>query len=166
MSFTIDGSKAIHKAIREICPKSCVQRCLTHIHRQVHAYNSKNPQSECGKELQKFLVFSRFENKRRFLETFDSWEKQYKDFLNERSCSKDGKRTWYTHRRLRQAKSHLKNALPYMFHCKDHNTIKRSSNDLESINALITEHIYRHRGLRVDRLISFLALWLYNRNLK
>ena len=37
----------------------------------------------------------------------------------------------YTHRRLRSAKSHVKNAIPYMFHHLDNENIKKSNNDLE-----------------------------------
>ena len=163
-SFTVDGGKQIKKAVEEVYPESIFQRCLTHIHRQVWNYISKNPQSDCWKDLQKIVTFQNFENEERFKRYFQKWEKKYFDFLKEKSSN--WKRTWYTHRRLRQARSHIKNALPYMFHYLENSNIKRSSNDLEWYNWVLSDHIYMHRWLKKERLISFVSLWIYNRNLK
>jgi len=132
LSFTVDGGKQIKKAIKEIYPQSKVQRCLTHIHRQIQNYISKNPQSDCGKDLQKIITFENLENEEIFQKQFKNWEHKYFDFLKEKSSK--GERSWYTHRRLRQARSHIKNALPYMFHYLEDSNIKRSSNDLEGYN--------------------------------
>ena len=46
---------------------------------------SNNPQSECGKDLQKIITFKNFENKELFIIKFKNWEKKYFDFLKERS---------------------------------------------------------------------------------
>lgn len=162
-SFTVDWGKQIKKSIEEIYPRSTLQRCITHIHRQIQSYISKNPQSDCGKDLQKIITFQNFENEEKFKKEFQIWEEKYFDFLKERSSN--GKRNWYTHRRLRQARSHIKNALPYMFHYLKDPNIKRSTNDLEGYNWVLSDHIYYHRGLKKERLISFVSLWIYNRNL-
>jgi transposase-like protein len=69
-SFTVDGGKQIKKAIEEIYPESKIQRCLTHIHRQIQNYISKNPQSDCGKDLQKIITFENFENMEKFQREF------------------------------------------------------------------------------------------------
>jgi hypothetical protein len=53
-----------------------------------------------------------------------------------------------------------------MFHYLENSNIKRSSNDLEWYNWVLSDHIYMHRGLKKERLISFVSLWIYNRNLK
>lgn len=161
LSFTVDGGKSIKKAIEEIYPQAKIQRCMTHIHRQIRSYISLYPRHQCGKELQ---IITRFENlilKENFIYFFKKWEKKWDDFLKEKNIH------WnYTHWRLRQARSHIKNAIPYMFHFQDDEKIKKSSNDIESYNAQIWEHIYAHRGLKKERLISFISLWIYNRNLK
>ena len=133
-SFTVDGGKQIKKAIEEIYPDAIIQRCLTHIHRQIQNYISKNPQSDCGKDLQKIVTFQNFKNKEKFTKEFSAWERKYFDFLKEKSLN--WKRSWYTHRRLRQARSHIKNALPYMFNYLENPNIKRSSNDLEWYNGV------------------------------
>lgn len=162
--FVVDGGKQIKKAIEEIYPNAKIQRCLTHIFRQIQSYISKKPQSECGKDLQKMVTFKNFANKEKFIERFNDWEEKYSDFLKEKSSK--GTRTWYTHRRIRQARSHIKNALPYMFHYLEDENIKRSTNDLEWYNGVLSGHIFNHRGLKKERLISFISLWIYNRNLR
>lgn len=86
-SFTVDGGKQIKKAIEEIYPESKLQRCVTHIHRQIQNYISKNPQSEGGKNLQKIITFKNFENKENFIKEFKNWEETYFDFLKEKSSN-------------------------------------------------------------------------------
>lgn len=66
----------------------------------------------------------------------------------------------------RQENSFYKNALPYMFYYLKNENIKRSSNDLEWYNGVLSDNIYMHRGLKKERLISFVSLWIYNRNLR
>lgn len=162
-SFTLDWARGIRKAIEEIYPTAKIQRCLTHIHRQIKNNISNNPRSECWKELQKIVTFKNFKDKKKFIKKFNLWEKKYSNFLKEKSFKWE--KYWYTHRKLRASKSHIKNAIPYMFFHLDDKNIKRSSNDLEWYNWVLSNNIYSHRGLRKDRLISFISLWIYERNL-
>ena len=160
--FIVDWAKQIKKAIEDIFPNSKIQRCLTHIFRQIKNNISNNPQSNCGKELQKIITFKNFENKTDFIEKFNLWCKKRFIFLKEKS--RKGEKSWFTHRKLRASRSHIKNAIPLMFfYLKDKN-IKRSSNDLEWLNWVLNGQIINHRWLRKDRLISFISLWFYYRN--
>jgi hypothetical protein len=52
-----------------------------------------------------------------------------------------------------------------MFHYLYDENINKSNNDLEWLNWVLDGHIFSHRWLRKDRLISFISLWLYERNL-
>jgi hypothetical protein len=74
-------------------------------------------------------------------------------------------KSWYTHRKLRASKSHIKNAILHMFHYLKDVNIKKSNNYLEWYNWVLDGHIFNHRWIRKDRLISFISLWIYNRNL-
>jgi transposase-like protein len=159
--FTLDWGKQIKKAIEEIYPDAKQQRCLTHIHRQIQNYISLNPKHPCGKELQTITRFKHLVLKENFIYFFKKWEERWEEYLKEKDIH------WaYVHRRLRQARSHIRNALPYMFYFLEDTNVKRSSNDIESYNAVLVDHIYMHRGLKKERLISFISLWIYNRNLK
>ena len=162
-SFVVDWGKAIKKAIEKVFPNAKIQRCLTHIKRYTRNTISKKPQSNCWKGLKKLITFKNFKNEKLFIKKFNLWEEKYSDFLNERTSNLNNSR--YTHKKLRSAKSHIKNSIPYLFHCLKDDNIKKSSNDLEWLNWVLDSHIFSHRWLRKDRLISFISLWLYNRNL-
>lgn len=161
--FVVDWGKQIKKAVEEIYPTTKMQRCLTHIQRQVKNKISNNPKSNYWKELQKIITFENFKNKEIFIKEFDLCNEKYSDILKEKSTNWNKSR--YIHTKLRSAKSHIKNAIPYMFFFLDDVNIKKSSNDLEWYNWVLKEHIFNHRWLRFDRLISFISLWIYNRNL-
>ena len=161
--FVIDWAKQIKKAIEEIYPTAKIQRCLTHIQRQIKNYISNNPKSNCWKDLQKIITFENFKDKENFLKEFSLWDKKYFDFLKEKTIS--WSKSWYTHRKLRWARSHIKNSIPYMFYFLEDLNIKKSSNNLEWYNWVLKWHIFNHRWLRIDRLISFISLWIYNKNL-
>ena len=112
--FILDWAKQIKKAIEEIYPNSKIQRCLTHIFRQIKSNISNNPKSECWKDLQKMIIFKNFENEKLFVKKFKFWEKKYFDFLKEKSINLN--KSWYTHRKLRASRSHIKNSTDFMFH--------------------------------------------------
>ena len=130
--FVVDGAKQVKKAIEEIYPNSKIQRCLTHIKRQIRNMVSNKPQSNCWKELKRLITFKNFRNEAKFIQKFNDLEEKYDSFLNEKT--KNGNKSRYTHKKLRSAKSHIKNALPHMFHYLKDDNIKRSNNHLEGYN--------------------------------
>ena len=67
--------------------------------------------------------------------------------------------------KIQRCLTHIKNAIPYMFYYLKDENINRSNNNLEWYNWVLDGHIFSHRWLRKDRLISFISLWIYNRNL-
>jgi len=162
--FVVDWGKQIKKAIKKVYTNSKIQRCLTHIQRQIKTNISSNPKSDCWKDLQKIITFKNFEKKENFIKLFNDWQIKHFDFLKEKSTNWNN--SWYTHRKLRASRSHIKNAIPYMFYYLNDWNIKKSSNDLEWYNRVLNEQICNHKWLRNDRLISFISLWIYNRNLR
>lgn len=162
--YTLFWNSAIIRVVENIYPEAKIQRCLTHIHRQTRNYISKNPKTKAWKQLKKLITFKAFNNEKSFIRKYNFWEKKYYDFLNERTVNWSDSR--YTHRRSRSAKSHIKNAIPYMFYYLNDKNIKKSNNDLEWLNWILNTQISRHKWLRIDRLISFISLWIYERNLR
>ncbi len=163
-SFTVDWWLQIASAIKEIYPKAKTQRCLVHIHRQIRSYISKNPKTDCWKELKNIVTFINFKNYQKFEILFLEWINKRDKYLKEKTY---WEKWWrYTHKKQRQARSHIINAMPYMFTYLNDKNISKSTNKLEWLNALIVEQIYNHRWLTENRLISLLSYWLYYRNYK
>ena len=143
--FIVDWAKPIKKAIEKIFPNSKIQRCLTHIKRQIRNNISNKPQSNCLKDLKRLITFKNFKNKEKFIQNFNDWNKKHANFLNERTINWNKSR--YTHKKLRSSKPHIKNAIPYMFYYLEDENIKKSNNDLEWYNWVLDGHIFNHRDL-------------------
>jgi len=165
-SFTIDWWIQIIWAIRNIYPKAIIQRCLVHINRQIRNYIWKNTTNECGKELLSITTFRTIRDKEEFNESFDRRLKKWKTYLNERSYWDNGcrRKRWYTHRKLRQSRSHLLNARLNMFQKLIDPNIIDNTNELEWLISLLKTQIHNHRWMKKERLKNFIIQWCYNRN--
>jgi len=152
----IDGQKGLQQAILQRFPLAHIQRCLVHIERLVRACVSRNPKTEAGIQLWR-LVRSLWDvntpkDAKSWYHQFASWEAVYAGFLAERSRSLETESWWYTHRKLRSARSHIQKALPYIFTFIEVPGVPRTSNHVEGgVNARLKELIRRHRGLSPDR---------------
>jgi len=79
--FVVDWSKPIIKAVKEIYPEVKIQRCLTHIHRQVRNKLTRKPKTKAWKELKKLITFKAFNNEKLFIKKFTLWEEKYSNDL-------------------------------------------------------------------------------------
>jgi len=166
-SFTIDWWIQIIWAIRKVYPNAIIQRCLVHINRQIRNYIWKNTINECGRELLWITTFKTIRNNVVFDKSFDEWLEKWKLYLNERSYwdSWCKRKRWYTHRKLRQSRSHILNARPNMFQNKINPNIVDNTNELEWLISLLKTQIHNHRWMKKERLMNFIIQWCYNRNL-
>ena len=156
-----DGSKSIVWAFQKVYPNAKIQRCLVHIQRKVKQYISDNPKSPCGKELKHLVAYPTLSDPSLFPTLFQTWKNTYRDYLKEKTTTPKWKRV-PTHKDINKALSHIQNVLPYMFH---NESPERTTNKLEWYFWVLTnEAINEHKWLRIDRLHSLLALWIYNRN--
>ena len=165
--FVTDGSFPIKRAINEVYPEVPHQRCIVHIERQIKNYITSKPKTDIGRALKRITHCHFMRDAFRFPIALRVWRILHHPAMNEKSLSRP---TWerYTHRELMKAYTHLINAIPYMHQYATHSdtNIKRSTNDLEWYFWVLTQQIHRHKGLRPDRLLSFVAMWIYERNNK
>lgn len=167
-AVVIDGQKGLQQAILQRFPQAHIQRCLVHVERFVRACVSRNPKTEAGRQLW-HLVRSVWDvdcqkGARAWRQQFASWEAIYAGFLAERSHSLETDRWWYTHRKLRSARAHIQNALPYLFTFIEMPGVPRTSNHVEGgVNARLKELIRRHRGLSPERKRAVAAFFLISK---
>lgn len=163
----IDGQKGLLKAVLRQFPQTQIQRCLVHVERFVRMCLSRNPKTEAGRQLwalvRSFWNIQTGIDAETWTQELTSWEAQYTDFLMERSRSAETGRWWYTHRKLRAARSHLKKSLPYLFTFTKVSGVPRTTNHVEGgVNARLKELVRRHRGLSPEKkrvlAAHFLAL--------
>lgn len=165
-SFSIDWWIQIMWAIKNIYPEAIIQRCLVHINRQIRNYIWKNTINECGKELLWITTFKTIRNAKIFNKSFDDWLENRGIYLNERSYWDNWwkRKRWYTHRKLRQSRSHLLNARTNMFQNKIDPNIVDNTNELEWLISLLKTQIHNHRWMKKERLKNFIIQRCYNRN--
>lgn len=165
----MDGQKGLSEAVVSRFPHTKIQRCLMHVERFVRMCISSRPKTEAGHALW-LLVRSLWEvrtpaDARAWTDAFASWRGQYDVFLTERSRSPETGRWWYTHRKLRAARSHLSNALPHLFTFTDYAGVPRTTNHVEGgVNARLKELVHRHRGFSSERKRVLAAYFLASKS--
>ena len=167
-SVTCDGHKSIMKAVIKIFPNAIIQRCVVHIKRQIKNYLGANPQLAQAKEL---LYYSRqvthintLEHAHHWLVEVDQWYTDNEAFINQKSVNETTGRSWYTHKHLHQAATHLINAIPYLFSYLNDDQIPKSTNQIEGYFAHLKEKLTLHRGLRFEAKKNFIKWYLHFKN--
>lgn len=177
-SFTVDGRKGVIELLeKRYNRKIPIQLCNFHQIKTILTYTTKNPKTDCGKDLKKLTLT--LTNKRttefNFIQDFNYLREFYKDFLKEKTekiekklIEKTNKKTGeviyketketiieYKHPRLRSAFRSLKTNLPYLFtYKKEENErlkIPNTTNGCDGKFGRVKIKIKNHTGLRLKR---------------
>lgn len=163
-----DAQKGLKKAIRERFSHVPVQRCMIHVMRLALSWITQRPKTMAGRTLRVMVtalprVWSE-DAARAWTALFLRWYAHHSSFLSERTPSPDGRISWFTHKKLRQAVSLLRRSIPELFTYCVFPGIPRTTNHVEGgINAGIAEVIGRHRGLASTQKKTAVALFLSKR---
>jgi len=167
-SVTCDGHRSILKAVTKVYPNAVIQRCLVHIKRQIKNYLSDNPQLIQSRELlaisKEITRIKTINQANEWLLKTNNWYQENKDFIGEKTFNEETKRWWYRHKSLRQAWSHLANALPHLFCYLNDPEIPYSSNQIEGYFSHLKEKLTLHRGLRFEKKKNFIKWYIHFKN--
>lgn len=147
-SFTIDGRKGLIRLLQMYFDTIPIQLCHFHQVATVTKYTTKNPQTECGKELRKLILNLKNISKKDFIEQFENLQNTYKGFLKERN-----EQNQFQHRRLRSAFRSIKTNLPYLFTFEDYSELEipTTTNSCDGSFGQWKYKIKLHRHLSLDR---------------
>lgn len=169
-SFVVcDGQKGLLGAVRAVWPEVRIQRCVAHIIRQSLAWLTRSPKTPAGRQLRRIVrALGRIRTARQQQQweaRYARWTQRYDSFLRERTLHPTNPRHWwYTHRKLRAARSLLSNALPHLFTYIAYPFVPRTTNQVEGgINAPLKELFRNHRGLSPERKTTLVGWYLYTR---
>ncbi len=167
-SVSCDGHKAIMKAVIKTFPNAILQRCVVHVKRQIKSYLGAKPQLAQAKDL---LYYSRqitridtLEQAGQWLVEVHHWYGQQEEFINQKSVNEKTGRSWYTHKHLHQAATHLINAIPHLFSYLNDEQIPKSTNQIEGYFSHLKEKLSLHRGLRFEAKKNFIKWYLHFKN--
>lgn len=164
--FVNDGGKGINLAVSGAFPELPKQRCLTHVCRAIFSLTTRNPKTDCGWDLKELVrKLPKVENKNhkdKWIREFNLWKDKYCSFLKEKTFNPESKtKWWYTHKKLRRARSHLNNALSNLFTYLDYSFLPKTTNGLEGRVSVIRKRFLDHRGLKKEKYKKYLFWYLY-----
>ena len=167
-SVTCDGHKAIMKAVAKTFPEAIIQRCVVHVKRQIKNYLGAKPQLIQARQL---LQFSRqltriktIDQCNDWLTDMHDWYRENQAFIDQKSFNLQTGSSWYTHKHLHQATTHLINAIPHLFCYLNDDEVPRSTNQLEGYFSHLKEKLTLHRGLRFEAKKNFIKWYLHFKN--
>lgn len=167
-SVTTDGHKSILKALKNAVPEAKVQRCLVHIQRMCLLWLTRYPKHIAGQELRsivlKLLKIQTQNDKLFWIQEFENWYNNHKEYINEKTVNHETDRYWYTHKLLRRSYSTIKSALPNMFHYLKNANIPRTTNGIEGFFSHLKNHLDIHRGLTTKNRINFIKWYVFLAN--
>ena len=170
---TTDGAGGALKALRELWPRTPVQRCLIHVHRDTVRDLTLHPRTTQGRALlglsRKLLTITTTDQAAHRLTALNDYATEYRTWLNQRTTAQDdpataaatGRKWWYTHPRTRRAYRRLEHLarqgvlFTYLTHDP---ALERTTNPVESINARIRDNLRHHRGATPDHQAA-IAEW-------
>lgn len=164
-----DGGTGIRKAIQNVYGHIPHQICMAHMHRDgVNAIGRKpkDPRVQTLKHLTDHLwKIESHEARRWWKRELESWYRKNWMFLIERRKDTEG-RSWYAHPGVRKAFRTLMNASEECFIFLTHHLMPKTTNELEgTIGNLTMKHLI-HRGLKRERVPSFIRWYVYFYNRK
>lgn len=161
-SITCDGRRGLLGGFDTIL----TQMCQFHQQQIIRRYVTKNPKHPAAKELFALCQTLTQCDAKQFKQALDTWLMHHCDYLNERSVSEDGARSWYTHKRLRSAYRSLVNHLPYLFVYHNHpKQIANTTNKLEGLFSDLKQKLRNHQGLNKTRKQRFIESYLKSHQL-
>jgi len=164
VAITLDGHKAVLRAVKTVWPDIIIQRCLFHIQHEGMRWLRSNPKTQAGKDLRCLLdgLAKRDTAQKRdeFLDGYQAWLSKYADYVRglpqEIVACKD----------LKKVMALINNAKSDMFHFIEDDKIQSTTNKLENFYSGLKSDYQRHRGLSELHKQSFLKWYCYIKNEK
>lgn len=147
-SFTIDGRRGVVQLLQRYFNTIPIQICHFHQVQIVIRYTTKNPKTDCGKELRLLILNLKTLSKQDFTTQLEKLKNKYKDFLKERN-----EQNQFQHKRLRSAFRSIKTNLPYLFTFENYPelNIPTTTNSADGSFGQWKYKIKLHRHLHIDR---------------
>jgi transposase-like protein len=150
-----DGQKGMLSAIKKVWQnKTIIQRCLVHVKRNIITDITQNPKLDAGVRLKTLLLdmlkVKSLSERDEWIDKFKTALEEAKHFLSQRTYSKDNKKWWYTHHKIRSAYRRLNVLIndKVIFNYLDDSEVDKTSNAIEGgKNSRIATLIRSHPGL-------------------
>lgn len=155
--------------LKEILSGIPYQLCQFHQLLRIRHLLTNKPKLPASIELKRIASELTSSDKGQFRAMLEDWHQRWKDFLQEKTVTEDGK-SFFTHRRTRSAYYSIKTHLDMLFTYRQfpEGDVPNTNNAMEALNSVIKTKLRNHRGLsriRRELLIANL-LRLYSPNIQ
>lgn len=165
-----DGGRGIRNAVFKVFGNIPHQICMAHLHRDIVNAIGRFPKDERVKKLKKladhiWLIESK-EALFWWQDWLGEWIQENRDFLQETRHLEDGG-WWYVHKGVRKAVRILVSLPDTSFKFLNHPLMPKTTNELEGTISNISGKHLIHKGLKRERVKSFISwfIYFYNRKL-
>jgi len=160
--ISMDVEQGTMRAIKEVWPKTTIQRCLYHIQSQGMSWLRTYPKTQAGRDLRRLLStlcsIESVKERDLFIQNFYQWLEHYYDFI------KSLPKGQVAFKDLKRTVSLINNAMPNMFHYLEDFKIHKTTNALESFYSRLKADYRRHRGLTQEHKTQYLKWYCYYKN--
>jgi len=146
--------------ISALFPDIPFQKCQFHQCKTITTHISKKPKLEAGKELREIMLNLAHTDKASFKYWLNEWHERWKEFLAEKTINPLTGRTYFTHKRLRQAYFSLRRNLDHLFTFQFHSQIieiPNTTNSLDGYFSHLKSKLAVHRGASKITQIKLIA---------
>jgi hypothetical protein len=157
-----DGQRGITKALTALWPDVVVQRCHSHVQRNIRVKLTLKPQSEAGLDLQWLMSQMKAvidqQTMAEFIAIFNCLQERHHSFITEKTINNNPlvkRKWWYTHGKVRSAYGQIEKLINddqiFAFITHPDLRLPKTTNGLEGgINSRLDELLYRHRGMTIE----------------
>jgi len=152
--IVIDGKQSLFDVFAEYN----VQMCQFHMCQIARRYLTKNPRMRAAKELKTLMGTLTQSSAAEFQSAYETWQKEFADFINKRTISKLTGKSHFTHKRLRTLKNSIDFYLPYLFtYQKDEcRGMSNTNNKIEGTFTDLKKNLNNHSGMSEENRKRFI----------
>lgn len=152
-SFTVDNKGGLIKMLERRYPNTPIQLCQFHMVASVIRLTTRNPKSQCGRDLLNLIFQLKNSTKKEFKQRLSNFLNTHIHYLQQRNHT--GK---YIHEDLRQAITSITRNLKYLFTCESYPTqnIPKTTNSAEGSFGQWKYKVRLHRGLSKTRKVQLI----------
>jgi len=136
------------------------QKCQFHQCQTTTIYISKKPKLEAGKELRQIMLHLAHTDKASFEYWLNGWYEQWSEFLAEKTTNPITGRSYFTHKRLRQAYYSFQRNIDHLFTFQFHSQIleiPNTTNSLDGYFSHLKTKLAVHRGASKTTQVKLIA---------
>lgn len=146
--------------LKKLFPDIPFQMCQFHQCQIITRYISKNPKLEAGRELREIMFLLTETDKASFQHFLDLWYKKWMSFLAEKTVNPMTNKSYFTHRRLRQAYFSFRRNLDHLFTFQFNSQtleIPNTTNSLDGYFSHLKAKLAVHRGASKSTQINLIS---------